>query len=266
MKYHSSSRSSVTSGEYYYSKYCLAPPCNKRVGNVNHRKLGVGGLQRQLSSGTSSSFSTTAEGKADNNSRVMEFQAETRQLLDIVTHSIYTDKEVFLRELISNASDAMEKLRHLQIVRGGDVDWMADAGLPSEISVEVNPEAKTVTIEDHGIGMNHDELVSNLGTIARSGSKAFVEELKEKAGPDASSTDALRDIIGRFGLGFYSAFMVGDKVEVTTKSAEGGIPCKWSSDGSGQYSIENLKVRWLLHGRKNGVGFTSRISRFGLGF
>ncbi len=236
MNYHSSSSCCASTSGEYYSKF-LALPCNT-VGNVNHRKQMVG-LQRRLSTGTSS---FNAEGKANNNSTVMEFQAETRQLLDIVTHSIYTDKEVFFRELISNASDAMEKLRHLQLVRGGDMDWMADAGLASEISVEVDPEAKTVTIEDHGIGMTHDEIISNLGTIARSGSKAFVEELKEKAGPDASSPDALRDIIGRFGLGFYSAFMVGDKVEVITKSAEGGTPCKWSSDGSGQYSIENLKV------------------------
>ncbi len=253
MQYHSSSSCCATTSGEYFSKFLALP--YKTVGNVSHRKQVIG-LQRRLSTGTSSSSSSSssfnAEGKA--NSTVMEFQAETRQLLDIVTHSIYTDKEVFLRELISNASDAMEKLRHLQIVRGGDMEWMVDAGLASEISVEVNPEAKTVTIEDHGIGMTHDEVISNLGTIARSGSKAFVEELKEKAGPDASSSDALRDIIGRFGLGFYSAFMVGDKVEVITKSAEGGIPCKWSSDGSGQYSIENLKVGWF-RGRKKGDGF-----------
>ncbi len=242
MKYHSSSNScaatATTSDDYHYSNF-FASQC-KRSGNVNHRKQVIGLQQRWMNSGTSSSSSLNEEGK--DNSKVMEFQAETRQLLDIVTHSIYTDKEVFFRELISNASDAMEKLRHLQLVKGGDMDWMADAGLASEICVEIDPEAKTVTIEDHGIGMTHDELISNLGTIARSGSKAFVEELKEKADPSASSPDALKDIIGRFGLGFYSAFMVGDKVEVTTKSAEGGTPCRWSSDGSGEYSIENLKV------------------------
>ncbi len=241
MKYHSSSNScaatTTTLGDFHNANVFASQ--HKRIGDVKHQKQVIGLQQRWMNTGAS----LNEEGK-DDSSKVMEFQAETRQLLDIVTHSIYTDKEVFFRELISNASDAMEKLRHLQIAKGGDMDWMADAGIASEISVEIDPKAKTVTIEDHGIGMTHDELIANLGTIARSGSKAFVEELKEKSGQSASSPDALRDIIGRFGLGFYSAFMVGDKVEVITKSAEGGTPCRWSSDGSGEYSIEILKV-WI---------------------
>jgi hypothetical protein len=119
----------------------------------------------------------------------MEFQAETRQLLDIVTHSLYTDREVFLRELVSNASDALEKLRHLRAaggVGGGDGaggdddDGGGGGGVPLEIRIETDEAANTLTITDTGVGMTRAELVSNLGTIARSGSKAFVEEMRHK--------------------------------------------------------------------------------------
>ncbi|TFJ83558.1 hypothetical protein NSK_004664 [Nannochloropsis salina CCMP1776] len=161
-----------------------------------------------------------------------EFQAETRQLLDIVIHSVYTDKEVFLRELISNASDALEKLRHIQVTGEATV---ADASLPLEINITTDEEKGTLTLRDTGLGMTKTELVSNLGTIARSGSKAFVKELKEKAGE--GSADAA-GIIGQFGVGFYSAFMVGDSVEVTSRSYSPEEPGHtWKSTGSGSYEI-----------------------------
>jgi len=158
------------------------------------------------------------------------FQAETRQLLDIVTNSLYTDKEVFLRELISNASDSLEKLRHLQ-VSGAAV---ADPDLPLEITLDADKEKRTITITDTGVGLTRDEMVSLLGTIARSGSKAFVAEAKSTGG-------AAESIIGQFGVGFYSAFMVGTKVDVaSTPSKPGEVPHLWSSEGAGSYTIAPL--------------------------
>ena len=157
-----------------------------------------------------------------------EFQAEVKQVLDIVVHSLYTDKEIFVRELVSNASDATEKLRHTQITEKD----IFDADLDLEIQVSADEEAGTITIKDFGIGMTHDELIENLGTIAHSGSKAFLNALKE--GGERND-----NLIGQFGVGFYSVFMVADSVKVYTRSwqADGQSLC-WSSDGSGSYEIE----------------------------
>ena len=165
----------------------------------------------------------------------MEFQAETRKLLDIVTNSIYTDKEVFLRELISNASDALEKYRYLQ--SAGSVLAAADSS-PLEISIFTDETNCTLTLTDNGIGMTREEMISNLGTIARSGSKQFVEQQKSSEG----STDG---IIGQFGVGFYSSFMVADSVSVESLSAVASesntqIPSRWSSDGSGVFTVEDI--------------------------
>ncbi|PKU33159.1 hypothetical protein llap_16535 [Limosa lapponica baueri] len=148
-----------------------------------------------------------------------EFQAETKKLLDIVARSLYSEKEVFIRELISNGSDALEKLRHRLMAEGKALPEM-------EIHLQTDSGKGTITIQDTGIGMTQEELVSNLGTIARSGSKAFLDALQSQA--EASSK-----IIGQFGVGFYSAFMVADKVEVFSQSAEPGSPgYHWSSDGA----------------------------------
>ncbi|HTB63544.1 MAG TPA: molecular chaperone HtpG, partial [Opitutales bacterium] len=156
------------------------------------------------------------------------FQAEVRQLLNIVVHALYTDKEIFLRELVSNASDALEKLRHLQLA--GDKPF--DDHLPLEVNITTDDTAGTLTIQDYGIGMTRQELIENLGTIAHSGSKAFLQALKEKGG-------SAEGLIGQFGVGFYSAFMVASEVRVFTRSwqldAEGWV---WTSDGSGEYAIE----------------------------
>uniref|UniRef100_A0A8C3GF29 Heat shock protein 75 kDa, mitochondrial n=1 Tax=Cairina moschata TaxID=8855 RepID=A0A8C3GF29_CAIMO len=153
-----------------------------------------------------------------------EFQAETKKLLDIVARSLYSEKEVFIRELISNGSDALEKLRHRLMAEGKALPEM-------EIHLQTDGGKGTITIQDTGIGMTQEELVSNLGTIARSGSKAFLDALQSQA--EASSK-----IIGQFGVGFYSAFMVADKVEVFSQSAEPGSPgYHWSSDGSGMFEI-----------------------------
>ncbi|KAL6102919.1 trap1 [Pungitius sinensis] len=153
-----------------------------------------------------------------------EFQAETKKLLDIVARSLYSEKEVFIRELISNGSDALEKLRHKLMTAGGETAQM-------EIHLQTDGAKGTFTIQDTGVGMNKEELVANLGTIARSGSKDFLDALQNQA--EASSS-----IIGQFGVGFYSAFMVADRVDVYSRSAEPDAPgYKWSSDGSGVFEI-----------------------------
>ncbi|XP_031780857.1 heat shock protein 75 kDa, mitochondrial [Nasonia vitripennis] len=160
-----------------------------------------------------------------------EFQSETRMLLNIVAKSLYSDKEVFIRELISNASDALEKLRYLRLSENLSADQGADRNL--EIHIATDKQNRTIVIQDTGVGMTKEELISNLGTIARSGSKAFLEELQEKKGAEEASK-----IIGQFGVGFYSAFMVADKVEVFTKSYKNNSEgLYWVSDGSGAYEI-----------------------------
>lgn len=169
----------------------------------------------------------------------LSFQAETRKLLDIVTNSIYTDKEVFIRELVSNSSDALEKYRYSQ-VKG---DTREDAsGAASSLSIQIfaDPEKNTLTIVDNGIGMSKEELISNLGTIARSGSKQFVEQ----TATSADSTSSRDGIIGQFGVGFYSAFMVAEKVTFESISALGDkkLAHRWSSTGTGEFTIEDVYV------------------------
>jgi molecular chaperone HtpG len=160
-----------------------------------------------------------------------EFQAEVRQLLDIVIHSLYTEKEIFVRELVSNASDALEKLRHLQFTE----KEIFDDRLPLEINLTTDDAAKTFTIQDFGVGMTRAELIENLGTIAHSGSKAFLKALSE---PEAKGTS----LIGQFGVGFYSAFMVAKRVRVFAHSWRQAEPGHvWESDGSGSYTIEEAE-------------------------
>ena len=155
------------------------------------------------------------------------FQAEVSRLLDIVAHSLYSNKEIFLRELISNASDACDKLRYAGLTQS---ELLAgDAELRINISADLS--AKTITVIDNGIGMNREDLVENLGTIARSGTAAFVDQL---------SGDAKNDVglIGQFGVGFYSAFMVADQVSVLTRKAGEVDGWRWESDGKGSFTID----------------------------
>jgi len=163
-----------------------------------------------------------------------EFQAETRMLLDIVAKSLYSEKEVFVRELISNASDAIEKLRLLQLSGDGS-QIIQGSEFAHSINISTDKALRTLTIQDNGVGMSKQEMIDNLGTIARSGSKAFMKEMK-----DAGKVEA-KDIIGQFGVGFYSAFMVADKIEVYSKSSMDGSPGHlWTSDGSGKYSLAEV--------------------------
>ena len=156
------------------------------------------------------------------------FQAEIQQLLDIVIHSLYTDKEIFVRELISNAADACEKLRFQQ--SSGTSVYQPDVA--PLISIAADEKENTITITDTGVGMTHGEMVENLGTIAHSGTKAFLKQLAEDKKPDAK-------LIGQFGVGFYSAFMAAKKVTVLSRSAlEDEAGWRWTSEGMGGYEIE----------------------------
>lgn len=169
----------------------------------------------------------------------MEFQAEAKQLLELMIHSVYSDKDVFLRELISNASDALDKLRLESLLN-------TDAGFDTSdphIFLETDPENRTLTISDNGIGMNREEVVRLIGTIAKSGTREFLSKL-EKAKSDKDS----QSLIGQFGVGFYSAFMVAHKVDLLTRRAGSDTAVLWSSSGDGTYTItESAKE---THGTK----------------
>ncbi|KAF4673018.1 TNF receptor-associated protein 1, mitochondrial [Perkinsus chesapeaki] len=199
-------------------------------------------------------FSSAAAG-ADA-SATHEFKTETRKLLDIVAKSLYTDKEVFIRELVSNASDACEKLRFLQTA--GKVQSLADPDTPIEISITIDPKHRLFIIEDTGIGMTKHELIENLGTIARSGSKEFITSDKVNA-----SGDTANQIIGQFGVGFYSSFVVADKVEVFSRSAdvaEDGEGHVWESDGQGSFTVKPVKglprgTKIVLHLKEDAADF-----------
>lgn len=161
-----------------------------------------------------------------------EFQAETKKLLDIVINSLYTERDVFVRELISNAADALEKMRHESITKS-DSD-VFDGHLPLEITIGLDEEKNTLTIADTGIGMTREELEHNLGTIAHSGSNTFISELAEAVKKDVS-------LIGQFGVGFYSAFMAGETVRVQSRSWDKSEGNEWVSDGSGSFTISEVK-------------------------
>ncbi|MDW7774204.1 MAG: molecular chaperone HtpG [Desulfobulbaceae bacterium] len=156
-----------------------------------------------------------------------EFKAETRKVLDIVINSLYTERDIFLRELISNAADALEKYRHQSLVDKPEFD----AHVPLEIRIDCDDKNHILTITDTGIGMTREELETNLGTIAHSGSGAFWEQLAEAARKDIN-------LIGQFGVGFYSAFMVAEKVRVQSRSWDGSEGHEWESAGSGSYTIK----------------------------
>lgn len=170
------------------------------------------------------------------------FQTEVGQLLDIVAGSLYSNREIFLRELVSNASDACDKLRYEGLTNAALLDGSGDF----RISIEVNSKAKTLSIADNGIGMNHQDLLDTLGTIARSGTSSFLENLKQNKGGGGGDgdgggeddKDAALGLIGQFGVGFYSSFMVADKVDVLTRKAGEKEAYLWSSDGKGEFSIE----------------------------
>jgi molecular chaperone HtpG len=158
-----------------------------------------------------------------------QFQTEIGQLLNLMTHSLYSNKEIFLRELISNASDAIDKFNYLKLTdeRFKDEDWNP------RINVSLDEDDKSLTIGDNGIGMNEDDLINHLGTIAKSGTKSFIENLTGDAKKDSN-------LIGQFGVGFYSVFMVADRVDVITKKAGEDTAYKFSTDGKGEFEITEV--------------------------
>lgn len=180
-----------------------------------------------------------------------EFQTEVNQLLHLIVHSLYSHPEIFLRELISNASDALDKLRHLTLVD----DAYKGVAFAPRIDLELDEEKKTLSIADTGIGMNEEELVSNLGTIARSGTKNFLSQLSGDAKKDSN-------LIGQFGVGFYSAFMVADKVEVVSRKASAARAWRWVSDGKTGFEIEEADrelpgTTVLLHFNEDGAQYAN---------
>lgn len=183
-----------------------------------------------------------------------EFKAEVKQLLDILAHSLYTSREIFLRELISNSSDALDKLR-FEMNRGSEMD---NPGLPLEIKITADKDLKKLTVFDTGLGMTKDEVIENIGTIAKSGSTEFLKAV-------AQEKVSLENIIGKFGVGFYSVFMVAKEVIIITKSyLKGEPPVEWRSDGSGTYKIKYLSrdiprgTQIEVHLKDDATEFTSK--------
>jgi molecular chaperone HtpG len=180
-----------------------------------------------------------------------EFQTEVSQLLQLIVHSLYSHPEIFLRELISNSSDALDKLRHLTLID----DAYKSLPFDPRIELELDEEKKTLTIADTGIGMNEEELAANLGTIARSGTKNFLSQLSGDARKDSN-------LIGQFGVGFYSSFMVADKVEVVSRKAGEDQAWRWVSDGKTGYDIEPAEravagTTVLLHFNEEGEQYAN---------
>ncbi len=170
--------------------------------------------------------------KKTDNVEKFKFKAEIKQLLNILVHSLYTNREIFVRELISNASDALDKLR-FETTKGTEV---SDKSLPLEIEISLNKDKNILTIADTGIGMTHDEIIKNIGTIAKSGSADFLGKLSKEA-----ENKDISNIIGKFGVGFYSVFMVADEVTITTKSYLKDEPAiEWKSDGLGSFEVKTL--------------------------
>lgn len=161
-----------------------------------------------------------------------QFQTEVNQLLKLIIHSMYSNKDIFLREIVSNASDALDKLNYLMV----SDDTYKNLKTEPKIDISFNDVAKVLTVQDSGIGMNEEDLNNNLGTIARSGTKAFIEKISsEKNGGESN-------LIGQFGVGFYSAFMAAKQINVYTRKAATDKIYKWSSDGTNSYSIEEIKA------------------------
>src|SRR2546421_12632053 len=171
----------------------------------------------------------TQETAPDTKTEIRSFQAEVSRLLDIVAHSLYSEKEIFLRELISNASDACDRLRYAALTEPA----LAEGDAEYRVTLTPDKAVRTLTIADNGIGMNREELIDNLGTIARSGTAAFVSQLSGDARKDMS-------LIGQFGVGFYSAFMVAEKVEVLSRKAGESQGWRWVSAGRGEFTVAPL--------------------------
>lgn len=186
----------------------------------------------------------SAQEKMDQTNNTHEFKAEVSRLLGIVTNALYSNKDIFLRELISNASDACDKLRYEAISNPELLNGQSDFA----IDLSVDMEARTISITDNGVGMDHDDLIENLGTIARSGTAKLMEQLKSAN----EATEGAPNLIGQFGVGFYASFMVAEKVDVITRKAGSNETWMWSSDGVTGYQLANATTEQedLLSGHR----------------
>ncbi len=198
-------------------------------------------------------MSQSSESTETSGAATLPFQAEVQQVLSLVINSLYANQEVFLRELISNASDAIDKLRFRALT---DPSAQTVEGTPS-IRIIPNEDARTLTLEDDGVGMSHDELIENLGTIAHSGSRKFLEAVKAKGQGDSVN------LIGQFGVGFYSAWLVADRVEVISRAAGSDAAWCFTSDAREEFSIEPAErahhgTTVVLHLRDDQQEFTDR--------
>src|SRR5262245_23332812 len=189
-------------------------------------------LTRQLVSLPIRAWNEDSLGATSMSTEKLEFKTELKQLLHLITHSLYSHREMFLRELISNASDAINKIRFDSLTHEerleGNKDW--------KIKLIPDSAAGTLTVSDNGIGMNRDTIVDQLGTIAKSGTRAFLETIRQQDVP------VRPDLIGQFGVGFYSAFMVADRVTVVSRmagSSKDGV--RWVSDGQGEFTVEEVE-------------------------
>src|SRR3954451_23384875 len=162
----------------------------------------------------------------------LPFQAETKQLLDLMIHSLYSNKEIFLRELISNASDALDRLRFEALTHPD----MMEGDEKLEIRIDADRDKRTLTIHDNGIGMSREEVINNIGTIAKSGTRELVERIKK-----GESKQSIAELIGQFGVGFYSSFMAAERVELVTRRAGETQATRWESTGDGTYTIEDTE-------------------------
>ena len=161
-----------------------------------------------------------------------EFQTEVNQLLQLLIHSLYSNKDIFLREIVSNANDALDKLKYLTV----SDDNYKNVKFDPRIDISFDEKANTLTVKDSGIGMSEEDLQNNLGTIARSGTKAFLSKLTQEASKDSN-------LIGQFGVGFYSAFMAAKKIDVYTRKAAGDKKIwHWSSDGTNSYDLDEVSA------------------------
>ena len=191
-----------------------------------------------------------AEGS---NKEELGFESEVQQLLDLVINSLYSNKEIFLRELVSNASDAVDKLRFSALSDDGLYEGDPDLG----VTIDFNEKKKTITVNDNGIGMNREDVIANLGTIAKSGTKEFFGALSGDETKDSQ-------LIGQFGVGFYAAFIVAEKVVVTSRKAGDKVTkgVRWESEGKGDYSVESIDkisrgTEVVLHLKKEAKEFAS---------
>jgi len=169
---------------------------------------------------------------------IFEFQAEINQLLSIIINTFYSNKDIFLRELISNSADALDKIRYIELSNKDSVKNEVES---SYISVKLNHDDNSITIEDTGIGMNKDDMVNNLGVIAKSGTKAFIESLKDSE---------KMSLIGQFGVGFYSAYLVAESVSVYSRRYDDDKCYKWESKAGGTFTISECEMSDLVRGTR----------------